>query len=273
MIKKCLFPAAGYGTRFLPITKAIPKEMLPLGTKPLIQYGVQEAISSGCDTMCIVTSKYKKAIEDHFDTHTDISNSIADSSKQSLLEPLNKIIETTTFTYTRQLSMKGLGDAIYTGKSLIGDEPFAVILADDVCDNPNGKSVLSQMIELHHQYPDHCIVAVEQIPKTHTNRYGVIAGEQIEKNIYQIDTMVEKPEPCDAPSDLAIIGRYILVPEIFDIIEQTPAGKGGEIQITDALMNLAKKGKVLGYKFDGIRFDCGSIDGFMEANNYFYNKG
>ena len=167
--------------------------------------------------------------------------------------------------------MKGLGHAILTGQTLIGDEPFAVILADDLCDN-DGESVLSQMTKVYEKYPDHCIVAVEEIPMSDTNKYGVIAGSNIEDNIIKVDNMVEKPEPKDAPSNFAIIGRYILIPEIFDIIENTPAGKGGEIQITDALLTLAKQGKVLAYKFDGKRFDCGSIDGFVEATNHYYSK-
>ena len=272
MIKKCLFPAAGYGTRFLPATKAIPKEMLPVLTKPLLQYGVEEAISAGCDTMAIVTSKYKKAIEDHFDTNTDIENSIKNSSKEVLLEEVKKMIETCTFSYTRQIEMKGLGHAILTGQTLIGDEPFAVILADDLCDNEN-KTVLSQMVEVYEEYPDCCIVAIEEVPKEETSKYGVISGIEIEKNIFKIDNMVEKPEPKDAPSNLAIIGRYILIPEIFDVIKITAPGKGGEIQITDALLMLAKQGKVIAYKFEGTRFDCGSVDGFVEATNYFYQKG
>ena len=167
--------------------------------------------------------------------------------------------------------MKGLGHAILTGQTLIGNEPFAVILADDLCDN-DGESVLSQMTKVYEKYPNHCIVAVEEIPMSDTNKYGVIAGLNIEENIIKVDNMVEKPEPKDAPSNFAIIGRYILTPEIFDIIENTPAGKGGEIQITDALLTLAKQGKVLAYKFDGKRFDCGSIDGFVEATNHYYSK-
>ncbi len=270
-ITKCLFPAAGYGTRFLPATKAIPKEMLPILTKPLIQYGVEEAKAAGCQTMAIVTSKYKKSIEDHFDRHTDIEANVAGSSKEQLLNEVNSLIDNCTFSYTRQLEMKGLGHAILTGKPLVGDDPFAVILADDLCDN-DGDEVLTQMIKLYEQYPDHCIVAVEQIPPKDTNKYGVIAGEQIEDGIVKVDNMVEKPEPKDAPSNLAIIGRYILIPEIFDIIESTPPGKGGEIQITDALLTLAKQGKVLAYKFEGKRFDCGSIDGFVEATNHFYSN-
>jgi len=271
MIKKCLFPAAGYGTRFLPATKAIPKEMLPILTKPLLQYGVEEAISAGCDTMAIVTSKYKKAIEDHFDTHTDIETSIEGSSKEVLLKEVNKTIENCTFSYTRQVEMKGLGHAILTGQTLIGDEPFAVILADDLCDNSND-TVLSQMTKLHEDYPDYCIVAIEEVPKEYTNKYGVIAGDKINENLFKVNDMVEKPEPKNAPSNLAIIGRYILIPEIFDVIKTTAPGKGGEIQITDALLTLAKEGKVLAYKFEGKRFDCGSVDGFVEATNYFYSK-
>jgi len=272
MIKKCLFPAAGYGTRFLPATKAIPKEMLPVLTKPLLQYGVEEAISAGCTTMAIVTSKYKKSIEDHFDTNTDIQNSIKGSTKEVLLEDINKVIETCTFSYTRQVEMKGLGHAILTGQTLIGDEPFAVILADDLCDSAT-KSVLSQMIELHETNPDCCIVAIEEVPKEDTNKYGVISGIEIGNNLFKVNDMVEKPEPKDAPSNLAIIGRYILTPEIFEVIKTTKPGKGGEIQITDALLTLAKLGKVLAYKFEGTRFDCGSVDGFVEATNYFYKKG
>lgn len=271
MIKKCLFPAAGYGTRFLPATKSVPKEMLPVLTKPLIQYGVEEAVSAGMNTMAMVISKYKKSIEDHFDRHTDIEDNISGSSKEELLSEVNSLINNCTFSYTRQLEMKGLGHAILTGQTLIGDEPFAVILADDLCDN-DGESVLSQMTKVYEKYPDHCIVAVEEIPMSDTNKYGVIAGSNIEDNIIKVDNMVEKPEPKDAPSNFAIIGRYILTPEIFDIIENTPAGKGGEIQITDALLTLAKQGKVLAYKFDGKRFDCGSIDGFVEATNHYYSK-
>jgi len=270
IIKKCLFPAAGYGTRFLPATKVIPKEMLPILTKPLIEYGVEEAMSAGCETMAIVTSKYKKSIEDHFDRHTDIEQNISGSSKEQLLTEVNHIIDNCQFTYTRQLEMKGLGHAILTGKPLIGDEPFAVILADDLCSN-DGDSVLTQMMKVYEQHPDCCIVAVEQIPPQDSNKYGVIAGEEIENGITRVNNMVEKPEPEDAPSNLAIIGRYILIPEIFDIIENTAPGKGGEIQITDALLALAKQGKVLAYEFEGQRFDCGSIDGYVEATNHFYS--
>jgi UTP--glucose-1-phosphate uridylyltransferase len=273
MIKKCLFPAAGYGTRFLPATKAIPKEMLPVLTKPLLQYGVEEAISAGCDTMAIVTGRGKRAIEDHFDISYELEHQIKGTSKEHYLTEIRDVITKCTFSYTRQIEMKGLGHAILTGETLIGHEDnFAVILADDLCDNKDDKSVLSQMVAVSKKYPDCCIVATEEVPQDETNKYGVIAGEYIEENIIKISDMVEKPDPKDAPSNLAIIGRYILVPQIFDIIRETPAGRGGEVQITDALLTLAKKGKVLGYKFSGQRFDCGSVDGFVKATNYFYNK-
>jgi len=272
MIKKCLFPAAGYGTRFLPATKATPKEMLPVLTKPLIQYGVEEAINAGLDTMAIITGRGKRAIEDHFDISYELEHQIKGSSKESLLTEVRKVISNCTFSYTRQVEMKGLGHAILTGETLIGDQAFAVILADDLCDNQDGDDgVLTQMIKLYEKY--RCsIVAIEEIPMEDTNKYGVIAGNEIEPGIFMIKDMVEKPDPKDAPSNLAIIGRYILTPDIFDIIRNTKPGKGGEIQITDALLTQAKKGMVLAYKFQGKRFDCGSVDGFVEATNYFYEK-
>jgi UTP--glucose-1-phosphate uridylyltransferase len=271
MIRKCLFPAAGYGTRFLPLTKAIPKEMLPILTKPLLQYGVEEAISAGCDTMAIVTGRGKRAIEDHFDRSYELEHQINGTEKENFMSEIRDIVNNYAFSYTRQIEMKGLGHAILTGHILIGDEPFAVILADDLCHNDE-QSVLSQMSELHLKYPDYCIVAVQEIPKQDSHKYGIIVGNILEDNLIQVTDMVEKPKSNNAPSNLAIIGRYILTPEIFDVLKTTEAGKGGEIQITDALLTLAKQGKVLAYKFDGCRFDCGSIDGFVEATNYFYNK-
>jgi len=269
-VQKCLFPAAGYGTRFLPATKAIPKEMLPVLTKPLLQYGVEEAVEAGLNTMAIVTGRGKRAIEDHFDRSFELEHQISGTSKEELMEGIREIVKTCTFSYTRQVDMKGLGHAILTGETLIGDEPFAVILADDLCDN-DGDAVLTQMIKLYDKY--RCsIVAVEEISPEDSNKYGVIAGDEIEDNIVRVSDMVEKPDPKDAPSNLAIIGRYILTPDIFDIIRETKPGKGGEIQITDALLKQAKQGKVIAYKFEGKRFDCGSVDGFVEATNYFYSK-
>ncbi len=271
-ITKCLFPVAGYGTRFLPATKAIPKEMLPILTKPLLQYGVEEAIEAGIDTMAIVTGRGKRAVEDHFDKSYELEHQIVNTSKESLMYGIRNIVENYTFTYTRQVEMKGLGHAILTGQSLIGDEPFGVILADDLCYNKD-KAVLAQMVALYEKYPDKCIVAIEGIPKEFTNKYGIISGVEIDKNLYLVNDMIEKPEPKDAPSNLAIIGRYIFIPEIFDVIKKTKPGKGDEVQITDALLTLAKKEKVLAYKFDGVRFDCGNVDGFVKATNYFYERG
>ena len=269
-IKKCLFPAAGYGTRFLPATKATPKEMLPVLTKPLIQYGVEEAIAAGMDTMAIVTGRGKRAIEDHFDISYELENQIKGTSKEHYLNEIRAVITKCTFSYTRQIEMKGLGHAILCGETLIGDQPFAVVLADDLCDAPN-QGVLAQMVELYKKY--HCsIVAIEEVPKDETYKYGVIDGNEIEPGIFMVKNMVEKPDPEVAPSNLAIIGRYILTPDIFDIIRETKPGKGGEVQITDALLTQAKKGMVLAFKFDGQRFDCGSIDGFVKATNYFYTK-
>ncbi len=273
IIKKCLFPVAGYGTRFLPATKAIPKEMLPILTKPLIQYGVEEAMSAGMTTMAIVTSKYKQAIKNHFKPHMDIEESIKGSSKESLLDEVNYVTEQCEFAYIDQQQMLGLGHAIYTGNSLIGNEPFAVILPDDLCTN-DGESILTQMTKLYEKYPDCCIVAIEEVPMVEVDKYGVIDGELIDNSAdtYRVNKMVEKPSPQAAPTNLAIIGRYILTPEIFDVLEHTIPDKNGEIQITNALLTLAKRGKVIAYKFQGKRFDCGSVKGYVVATNYFAKK-
>ena len=270
MIKKCLFPAAGYGTRFLPVTKAMPKEMLPILTKPLIQYGVEEAVEAGIETMAIITGRGKRAIEDHFDISYELEHQIKGSSKEHLLTQIRDLIGKCTFTYTRQVEMKGLGDAILKGGALIGNEPFAVVLADDLCINHDGEGVLDQMVKLYEKYK--CsIVAIMEVPEDQTYKYGVIDGKEIENGVYMVSNMVEKPEPKEAPSNLAIIGRYILTPDIFEVIKNTKPGKNGELQITDALMNLAQKGMVLAYKFKGQRFDCGSVDGYVEATNYLYS--
>ena len=270
IVNKCLFPVAGYGTRFLPVTKAVPKEMMPILTKPLIQYGVEEAMSAGMTTMAMVTSKYKQAIKNHFEPHKDIKSSIENTTKEALCDELTNIMNRCTFTYAEQKQMLGLGHAIYTGKPLIGNEPFAVILPDDLCTN-DGDSVLTQMIKLYGQYPDCCIVAIEEVPMTDVDKYGVIDGELLNglNNVYRVKSMVEKPSPAEAPTNLAIIGRYILTSEIFDILENTSPDKNGEIQITDALMTLAKQGKVIAYKFQGVRYDCGGVKGFVEATNVF----
>lgn len=272
-IKKCLFPAAGYGTRFLPATKSVPKEMLPILNKPLLQYGVEEAISAGYEAMAIVTGRGKRAIEDHFDISYELEHQIKGTSKEHYLTEIRSVIDKATFSYCRQIQMKGLGHAVLTAEALIGhEESFGVILADDLCDNRSNDSVLKQMVDIHEKHPDKCVVAIEEVPHQEVSKYGVIAGQEITAGVYQVTDMVEKPDADKAPSNLAIIGRYILLPEIFDVIRDTPAGKGGEIQLTDALLTLAKQGRVLAYKFSGQRFDCGSIDGFVEATNYFYSQ-
>jgi len=272
MIKNCLFPVAGYGTRFLPATKAMPKEMLPVVNKPLVQYGVEEAEEAGIDNFGFVTGRGKRAIEDHFDISYELEHQIQGSGKEELLTDIRGLIENNTFSFTRQNEMKGLGHAILSGKSLVGDNPFAVLLADDLCFGEDaGEGILKQMTQLYNQF--RCsIVAIQEVPADQTHKYGVIAGESMKDGLYRITDMVEKPAPEDAPSNLAIIGRYILTPDIFDIIENTPAGKNGEVQITDALMTQAKNGCVLAYKFKGTRFDCGSIDGFVGATNHVYNN-
>ena len=272
MIKKCLFPAAGYGTRFLPATKSMPKEMMPIVNKPLIEFGVDEALEAGMTGMCIVTGRGKHSLMDHFDLNYELEHQISGTTKEEKLKDIRSIMENARFTFIRQREMKGLGHAILTGKELVGDEPFAVVLADDMCvKDGHEDGVLAQMVALYKQF--RCsIVAVEEVPDEETHKYGVIKGEMIKDDIYRVDDMVEKPEPGTAPSNMAIIGRYILTPDIFDILKETKPGKGGEIQITDALLQQAKTGCVLAYKFKGKRFDCGSVPGYIEATNFVYDN-
>ena len=270
MIKKCLFPVAGYGTRFLPATKAMPKEMLPIVNKPLVHYGVEEALDAGLFEIGFVTGRNKRAINDYFDTNYELENEISGSGKEALLSDIRDVIDRGTFSTTRQSEMSGLGHAILTGETLIGDEPFGVVLADDLCFGQDNDGVLSQMVEMYQQF--RCtIVAIEEVPADQVEKFGIIAGDKIRDDLYRVTDMVEKPQPEDAPTNLAIIGRYILTPDIFDIIRDTPPGKNGEVQITDALLRQAKKGCVMAYKFKGKRFDCGSIDGFIDATNYCYD--
>lgn len=270
MIKKCLFPAAGYGTRFLPATKAMPKEVLPILDKPLIEYGAEEALDAGIREMAIITGRGKRAIEDHFDISYELEHQISGTEKEERLRDIRRLINDCTFSYTRQVEMKGLGHAILTGETLIGAEPFGVILADDLCvGDPD--PVLAQMVRIYTKY--RCsIVAIEDVPQDEVHKYGVIEASALEDDIYVISDMVEKPPAEEAPSTMAIIGRYILTPDIFDILRRTPPGKNGELQITDALKTQAQEGMVLAYRFKGRRFDCGSLDGFVEATNYFYQQ-
>ena len=275
MITKCLFPVAGYGTRFLPATKAQPKEMLPILTKPLIQYGVEEALDAGMRNIAFVTGRGKRAIEDHFDVTYELEDQISGTSKESSLDGIRELIDQCTFSYTRQIHMRGLGDAILTGETLIGDKPFGVILADDLCvGKPDG--VMAQMVRVYEKYrcrKYRCsVVAVEDVPIEEVAKYGVISGQLLDDGCIRVERMVEKPAPQDAPSNLAIIGRYILTPDIFDILRNTPPGKNGEVQITDALQTQAANGKMIAYRFMGRRFDCGSVEGFVEATNFFFNR-
>jgi len=270
MIRKCLFPVAGYGTRFLPATKSMPKEMLPVVNKPLVQYGVEEAIEAGMKNCAMVTGRGKRAITDHFDISYELEHQISGSDKEVYLESIRSVLNEGVFTQVRQREMKGLGHAILTGEALIGNEAFGVLLSDDLCLN-DGPGVLSQMAELYREYQ--CsIVAIQEVPRDEVHKYGVIAGEKLRDDLYRVNDMVEKPTPEEAPSNLAIIGRYILTPDIFDILRNTPPGANGEVQITDALQTQAKQGKVLAYKFKGLRFDCGTVPGFVEATNYVYEN-
>ena len=285
MIKKCLFPAAGYGTRFLPATKAVPKEMLPILTKPLLQFGVEEALSAGIKNMAIVTGRGKRSIEDHFDNSFEIESQLSGSSQEYYLDDIKSVIERSTFTYVRQRQMLGLGHAILTGECLIGNESFAIILADDLCEcGKNG--VTSEMIKIYNKYK--CsVIAIEEIPSHQIENYGVISGDLIDgtNNTYRVTNMIEKPNSNNlielmgnrvdlnkVPSFMGIIGRYILTPDIFDILKKIKPGKNGEIQITDALLFQAKQGKVIAYKPKGKRFDCGSVEGYIKAINYFAKK-
>lgn len=270
MIKKCLFPVAGYGTRFLPATKSMPKEMLPIVNKPLVQYGVEEAIDAGMTTCALVTGRGKRAIADHFDISYELEHQISGTSKEGYLDSIRDVLDKGVFTMVRQREIKGLGHAILTGQHLVDNEPFGVVLSDDLCLN-DGPGVLAQMVALYQQF--RCsIVAIMEVPEEEAHKYGVIAGEPLQDGIYRVERMVEKPAPEEAPSNLAIIGRYILTPDIFDLIRATPPGANGEIQLTDALQTQARCLGVIAYKFKGRRFDCGNVSGFVEATDYVYRN-
>ncbi len=272
MISKCLFPVAGYGTRFLPATKSMPKEMLPVVNKPLVQYGVEEALEADLHEIGFVTGRGKRAIADHFDVNYELEKEIAGTNKEEYLSSIRNVMEKGKFSFTRQTAMKGLGDAILNGRRLIGDDPFAVVLSDDLCLTESGDDgVLLQMVRLFKQF--RCsIVAIQEVPQEDISKFGVISGDQIKEGLFQVTDMVEKPAAEEAPSNLAIIGRYILTPDIFDILASTPPGKNGEVQLTDALLTQANNGCVLGYRFRGKRFDCGSVDGFVDATNHVYQN-
>lgn len=260
VIKKVVLPAAGLGTRFLPATKASPKEMLPIVDKPLIQYAVEEAINAGIDEFIIITGKNKRTIEDHFDSAYRLEEKLKSSGKQKLLEEINKLNDV-HFAYIRQKSALGLGHAIYCARPFVGNEPFAVILSDDIIDPQY--PLLSEMIDIHKKTKA-TVIALEEVPKEEVSRYGIIKGVKKGK-IYNITDLVEKPKPQYAPSNLAIIGRYILSPAVFDALENQKPGAGGEIQLTDALRELLKKEEIFGVIIKGQRYDAGDKLGFIKA--------
>lgn len=268
-IRKAVFPAAGLGTRFLPATKASPKEMLPLVDKPLIQYAVEEAVASGVETILIITGREKGAIENHFDISFELEQLLKEKGKDDLFEEIRAISDIARFSYTRQKQALGLGHAIYQAKDFAGDEPFAALLADDIIDSES--PALRQMIDVFEKF-DAPVIATMQIEGEAISRFGVIDADEVEPNVFRVNDLVEKPPFADAPSDLAIIGRYIFTPDIFDAIEQTEPGAGGEIQITDAMRHLLKTRPIYALKLEGRRHDAGDKLGFLIATVEFALK-
>jgi UTP--glucose-1-phosphate uridylyltransferase len=261
-ITKAVFPAAGLGTRFLPATKASPKEMMPLVDKPLIQYVVEEAVSSGIEEVVLITGRAKRAIEDHFDVAFELEEDLKAKGKHKLLSEVQRIANLVTFCYIRQKKALGLGHAVLMAKRVVGNEPFAVLLGDDIIDART--PALKQMMNVYKRYPA-TILAIQRVPKSQTRQYGVIDAKKIEDGVYLVKDLVEKPSPAEAPSNLAIIGRYILTPEIFGALERTKPGKGGEIQLTDGLRLLMQKQPIYAYEFNGVRHDAGDKLGFLKA--------
>ena len=270
VIKKAVFPVAGLGTRFLPATKANPKEMLPIVDKPLIQYAVEEAMQSGITELIFVTGRNKRSIEDHFDKNVELEASLIASNKNLLLESIRSIIPShVKCIYTRQSEPLGLGHAVLQAKTIINDEPFAVLLADDLTDA--NTPVLKQLI-IQHEKEQASVIAIEDIPKEKTLQYGIVDVSGSKGNLHKINSIVEKPQPKDAPSTLGVIGRYVFNPEIFDCLEKIKPGKGGEIQLTDAIQMLLGQQSIFAYQFEGKRYDCGDKLGFMKANIEFSKK-
>ena len=270
VIKKAVFPVAGLGTRFLPATKANPKEMLPIVDKPLIQYAVEEAMQSGITELIFVTGRNKRSIEDHFDKNVELEASLIASNKNLLLESIRSIIPShVKCIYTRQSEPLGLGHAVLQAKTIINDEPFAVLLADDLTDA--NMPVLKQLI-IQHEKEQASVIAIEDIPKEKTLQYGIVDVSDSKGNLHKINSIVEKPQPKDAPSTLGVIGRYVFNPEIFDCLEKIKPGKGGEIQLTDAIQMLLGHQSIFAYQFEGKRYDCGDKLGFMKANIEFSKK-
>ncbi|HLU14694.1 MAG TPA: UTP--glucose-1-phosphate uridylyltransferase GalU [Burkholderiaceae bacterium] len=262
-IRKAVFPVAGLGTRFLPATKAMPKEMLPIVDKPLIQYAVEEAVAAGITELVFITGRNKRAIEDHFDRVPELEADLEAKGKTELLEILRGLIPANVnCIYTRQPAPLGLGHAVLCAAPIVGNEPFAVLLADDLLDAQT--SVTRQLVEAAHQH-DGSILAIQDVAREDTNKYGIISGPAVDDRTTRVQSIIEKPDPQDAPSTLAVVGRYVLEPEIFDCLRNTQPGVGGEIQLTDGIAALLQKRNVYGFQYEGTRYDCGSKEGFFQA--------
>jgi UTP--glucose-1-phosphate uridylyltransferase len=266
LINKAVFPVAGLGTRFLPATKAQPKEMLPVVDKPLIQYAVEEAYAAGIRHMIFVTGRNKRAIEDHFDTAYELESELESNHKHELLALVRSMQpEDMDCSYVRQPRSLGLGHAVLCAQPLVGNEPFAVLLADDLMTGlDGGESVLTQMVRVFQDFPT-SLLAVQEVPADHVRRYGIVAGQPAGDRVIKVDRMVEKPDPAQAPSRMGVAGRYILTPSVFDHIRNNPRGAGGEIQLTDGIAKLIPTEGVHAYRYQGKRYDCGSKEGFLEA--------
>ena len=262
-IRKAIIPAAGLGTRFLPATKAQPKEMLPIVDKPTIQYIIEEAIASGIEEILIITGRSKKSIEDHFDRSVELELELSKAGKDEMLEMVHNISEMVDIHYIRQKEPKGLGHAIHCAKAFVGDEPFAILLGDDIVYNDE-KPCLKQLIDCYDEYKT-SILGVQTVPEENVSKYGIVDGIEIEDRVCKVKGLVEKPSVEDAPSNVAILGRYIVTPKIFEILERTKPGKGNEIQLTDALLELINEEAMYAYNFEGRRYDVGDKLGFLEA--------
>ncbi len=261
-VRKAVFPVAGLGTRFLPATKSSPKEMLPLIDKPLVHYVVEEAVSSGIENILFVTGRGKRALEDYFDISFELEALLQEKGKDKAFREIRDIADMVKIFYVRQKQALGLGHAILCAREFIGNEPFAVLLGDDIIDGM--KPCLAQLLDVHREYGG-SVLALEQVPMENISSYGCVRADQLSEHVYGVLDMVEKPKREEAPSDLAIIGRYVLTPDIFPILEKQEPGKGGEIQLTDAIRTLLQKEKVYGCRFEGIRHDCGDKLGFLKA--------
>jgi UTP--glucose-1-phosphate uridylyltransferase len=263
MVRKAIIPAAGLGTRFLPATKSQPKEMLPIVDKPVIQYVVEEAVASGITDILMVIGKGKRAIEEHFDRSFELENELSRKGRQAELDMIRNVSNLADIHFIWQKELKGLGDAVLCGRLHVGNEPFAVLLGDTLIDSP--EPVTRQMIRVFDRYQE-SVVALEQVPRSRVSRYGIISGREIDRRLYLIDDLVEKPSPEEAPSDLAIAGRYVLTPEIFQYLQETPRGKNDEVQLTDAMRSLVQARAMYGLQFEGRRHDIGNRLEFVKTN-------